>query len=138
MDGSNLPNWIKVFKEGVDLLMKNLWARHVFVHNKCGSEYNYSMMLHQLADYILFWFTQTIKPVSFNYIEWILRNEMYFLPVAADATTNGFTKEVAEKLMVMYEECLQGNFSSVEILREESLCSASCPTSCNETTGIVE
>ncbi|GAU36569.1 hypothetical protein TSUD_362390 [Trifolium subterraneum] len=31
-----------------------------------------------------------------------------------------FKEGVAKKLIVMYEECLQGNFSSVEILREEN------------------
>jgi hypothetical protein len=29
--------------------------------------------------------------------------------------------QVAKKLIVMYEECLQNNFSSIEKLREESL-----------------
>ncbi|WJX61212.1 hypothetical protein P8452_46327 [Trifolium repens] len=78
-------------------------------------------MLEDLADDILFWFTQTIKPISFDYIERILRNEMYSLPMTVDATRNGITKEVAKKLIVMYEECLQNNFSSIEKLREESL-----------------
>ncbi|WJX67573.1 SNW domain-containing protein 1 [Trifolium repens] len=86
---------------------------------------NHSIMLQQLADYILFWFTQTIKLVSFDYKEWILRNELCYLPITVVAVTNGITKEVPEKLIVMYEECLQGNFSSIEILREESLCSVS-------------
>jgi hypothetical protein len=59
MDGSNLTNSIRVFEEGVRLLMEDLWARHVFIHNKCAS--NPSLMLQQLAEDILFWFTQTIS-----------------------------------------------------------------------------
>lgn len=113
MDGSNLTNSIRVFEEGVGLLMEDLWARHVFIHNKCGS--NPSLMLQQLAEDILFWFTQTIKPVSFDYIEWMVRNELCPLPIPAK-NVFATTKEVAKKLMVMYEECLQGNFSSVESL----------------------
>lgn len=116
MDGSNLTNSIRVFEEGVCLLMEDLWARHVFIHNKCAS--NPSLMLQQLAEDILFWFTQTIKPVSFDYIEWIVRNELYPLPIPAK-NVFATTKEVAKKLMVMYEECLQGNFSSVKTLWEE-------------------
>lgn len=113
MDGSNLTFSIRVFEGGVRLLMEDLWERHVFIHNKCGS--NPSLMLQQLAEDILFWFTQTIKPVSFDYIEWIVRNELYPLPIPAKIVF-ATTKEVAKKLMVMYEECLQGNFSSVESL----------------------
>ncbi|AES80887.1 hypothetical protein MtrunA17_Chr7g0253721 [Medicago truncatula] len=131
IDCSNLTNSIRVFEEGVGLLMEDLWVRHVFIHNKCGS--NPSLMLQQLAEDILFWFTQTIKPVSFDYIEWIIRNELYPLPILAK---NAFatTQEVAKKLMVMYEECLLDNFSSVVTLREENLSRGSCSTSSNEAT----
>ncbi|KAK2422069.1 NADH--cytochrome b5 reductase [Trifolium repens] len=137
MDGFNLPNWIRVFKEGVDLLMNNLW---LYIPCGCGStsKSSHSLMIQRHADYILFWFTQTIKPVSFDYIEWILRNELCYLPITVGAVTNDITKEVAEKLMVMYEECLKGNFTSVKILREEHLCSPSCSTSCNETTACLD
>lgn len=52
----------------------------------------------------------------------ILSNELYALPIHYQlATDASITKEVATKLMLMHKECLQGNFSSVEILREESL-----------------
>jgi hypothetical protein len=107
----------------VSLFVKNLWARRVFVEEECGS--NPSLMLEDLADDILFWFTQTIskqiklitylislfifiilisfflcyfleniEPISFDYIERILRNEMYSLSMTVDATRNGITKEV--------------------------------------------
>jgi len=39
--------------------------------------------------------------------------------------------KVAEKLVVMYEECLQGNFSSVKILREASKSWEGCSISSN-------
>ncbi|MCH98411.1 hypothetical protein A2U01_0019413, partial [Trifolium medium] len=81
MDGSRVlqGDSMRVFTEGVSLLMDNLWLRHVFVEENCGS--NPSLVLRYLADVILFWFTQTIKPVSLVYIEWILKYEMFFLPV---------------------------------------------------------
>ncbi|GAU49225.1 hypothetical protein TSUD_282760 [Trifolium subterraneum] len=109
-----------VFKEGVSLLMNNLWARR-FSISLCGS--NPTPMLQYLADVIFFWFTQTIKPLFFDHIVRILKNEMYRLPYKT--IHYDITEEVAKKLMVMYEECLQGNFSSVDILREESLSLAS-------------
>jgi hypothetical protein len=122
MDGSIMlqGDLMKVFKEGVGLLMNNLWARR-FSISLCGS--NPTPMLQYLADVIFFWFTQTIKPLSFDHIVRILKNEMYRLPYKT--IHYDIAEEVAKKLMVMYEECLQGNFSSVDILREESLSLAS-------------
>ncbi|GAU22688.1 hypothetical protein TSUD_235100 [Trifolium subterraneum] len=101
MDGSRVlqGDSMRVFKEGLNLFVKKLWVDHVFVKAECGS--NSSLMLQDLADDILFWFTQTIT----------------------------------KKLMVMYEECLESNFSSVEILREESLSWASCSILSNDITG---
>nr|ABN09804.1 hypothetical protein MtrDRAFT_AC167711g39v2 [Medicago truncatula] len=40
-------------------------------------------------------------------------------------------EEVCEQLLVMYEECLQGDFSSVKILREASKSWVGCSTSSN-------
>ncbi|MCH93636.1 pre-mRNA-splicing factor prp45, partial [Trifolium medium] len=119
-NSSEVDDASQVFRQGICLLMENLWVRNVFIHHLCHS--NPHPMLQQLADDILFWFTQTIKPLSLAYLERILRNELYSLPINHYvAATNGITKEVATKLMRMHKECLQGNFSSVEILREESL-----------------
>jgi hypothetical protein len=60
MDGSIMlqGDLMKVFKEGVGLLMNNLWARR-FSISLCGS--NPTPMLQYLADVIFFWFTQTIS-----------------------------------------------------------------------------
>lgn len=62
---------IAVFRQGIGFLMENLWVRRVFVHHLCDSS-NPHPMLRELADDILFWFTQTIKPLSFAYLERIL------------------------------------------------------------------
>ncbi|KAL6565534.1 hypothetical protein OROHE_004589 [Orobanche hederae] len=118
-DNSSLTDASGVFREGIGLVMENLWVRRVFIHHLCRS--NPRRMLQQLANDILFWFTQTIKPLSFAYLERILRDELYSLPIDYQFATNGITKEVASTLMRMHQECLQGSFSSVQILREESL-----------------
>jgi hypothetical protein len=120
-NSSEVDGASQVFRQGIYLLVENLWVRHVFIHHICHS--NPHPMLEELADDILFWFTQTIKPLSFDHIVSILKNEMYRLPYKT--IHYDIAEEVAKKLMVMYEECLQGNFSSVDILREESLSLAS-------------
>lgn len=48
-----------VFREGVDLYVENLWARHDFLKKHCGPDP--SPTLQELADEILFSFTQTIS-----------------------------------------------------------------------------
>ncbi|KAL6524806.1 SNW domain-containing protein 1 [Orobanche minor] len=92
-DNSSLTDASRVFREGIGLVMENLWVRRVFIHHLCGS--NPRRMLQQLANDILFWFTQTIKPLSFAYLERILRDELYSLPIDYQFATNGITKEVA-------------------------------------------
>ncbi|CAJ2665447.1 unnamed protein product [Trifolium pratense] len=120
---------MKVFKEGVNLFINKLWARHFSISHG-GS--NPTPMLQYLTDVIFFWFTQTIKPLSFDHIVRILKNETDCLPYGT--MHYHLIKEGAKKLMVLYEDCLQGNFSSVDILREESLSWAS---SFEETTATV-
>jgi hypothetical protein len=91
---TDLPMGLGVFRQGIGLLMENLWVR-VFVHDLCDS--NPQPMLQQLADVILFWFTQTIKPLPFAYLERILRNELYSLPIHYQLATNGsITNEVCQ------------------------------------------
>ncbi|KAK2446748.1 pre-rRNA-processing protein TSR2 [Trifolium repens] len=119
-NSSEVDGASQVFRQGIYLLVENLWVRDVFIRHCCHS--NPHPMLQELAEDILFWFTQTIKPLSLAHLERILRNELYSLPINHYvAATNDITGEVATKLMLMHKECLQGNFSSVKILREESL-----------------
>ncbi|WJX36236.1 SNW domain-containing protein 1 [Trifolium repens] len=119
-NSSEVDGASQVFRQGIYLLVENLWVRDVFIRHCCHS--NPHPMLQELAEDILFWFTQTIKPLSLAHLERILRNELYSLPINHYvAATNDITGEVATKLMLMHKECLQGNFSSVKILREGSL-----------------
>jgi hypothetical protein len=66
-----------VFRQGIHFLMDNLLLYPLFIHHLCREE----NMFQQPADYIFFWFTQTIKPLSFPYLERIIRNELYSLPI---------------------------------------------------------
>ncbi|KAL6524994.1 SNW domain-containing protein 1 [Orobanche minor] len=59
-----------------------------------------------------------VVKLCFAYLERILRDKLYSLPIDHQFATSGITKET---LMRMHQECLQGNFSSVKILMEESL-----------------
>lgn len=49
-------------------------------------------MLEELADDILFWFTETIMLLPFAYIERILRNKMCPLSIHASRSTNDMLK----------------------------------------------
>ncbi|KAL6552943.1 SNW domain-containing protein 1 [Orobanche gracilis] len=133
VDGSRVlqqGDFMTVFKEGISLYINNLWARHFSISMGVS---NPIPMLQYLADVIFFWFTQTIKPLSLDHIKKILKKETYCLPYGT--MHYHLVEEGAKKLMVLYEDCLQGNFSSVYILREESLSLAS---SFEETTDIPE
>jgi len=94
---------VAVFRQGIGFLMENLWVCRVFVHHLCDS--NPHPMLQELADDILFWFTQTIKPLSLAYLERILWNELYSLPIHYQLATNAsITKELCI-IFLFYNLC---------------------------------
>ncbi|KAL6515453.1 SNW domain-containing protein 1 [Orobanche hederae] len=109
---SPLMDASRVFRQGIGLVMENLWVRRVFIHHLCRS--NPNQMLQRLADDISF-------AAFFCLLRKDFRDKLYSLPIDYQFATNGITKEVASTLMLIHKECLQGIFSSVEILREESL-----------------
>ncbi|XP_057962513.1 pre-rRNA-processing protein TSR2-like isoform X2 [Malania oleifera] len=80
-------------KEGIDLLLLRWSALQIAVHNEWGGR-DSARKSEQFSSVIFSWFTQS-KEIE-----------------------DGSTEEVAEKLMVMHEECLEGNYKSIEKLRE--------------------
>jgi pre-rRNA-processing protein TSR2 len=70
---------------------------------------------HQLAADIFSWFTQSREQLFIDDLEDMLDESMLSLNTEID---DGSVEEIAEKLMIMHEECLEGNYQSIQILRE--------------------
>ncbi|KAK7386727.1 hypothetical protein VNO78_27062 [Psophocarpus tetragonolobus] len=114
---------IGVFSEGINLLLFRWSALRTAVENEWGGRES-RVKAEQLANDILSWFTQSKEPLYIDDIEDILDQGMLSLNVEVE---DGSIEEVAEKLMVMHEEFLEGNFSSFENLRKANLEEAARP-----------
>ncbi|KAL2344414.1 hypothetical protein Fmac_005699 [Flemingia macrophylla] len=125
MDGSRRLQGqsIGVFSEGIGLVLFRWSALLSAVENEWGGRES-RLKADQLASDILSWFTQSKEPLYIDDLEDILDQGMLSLNVEVE---DGSIEEVAEKLMVMHEEFLEGNFSSFESLRKENLDQAACP-----------
>ncbi|KAK7307075.1 hypothetical protein VNO77_39817 [Canavalia gladiata] len=92
----------------------NRWtALQMAIENEWGGRSS-RLKAQQLASDVLSWFTQTKGPLYIDDLETILDEGMLSLNTEIEDNS---IQDVAENLMVMYEECLQGNYRSVQILR---------------------
>ncbi|KAK7293557.1 hypothetical protein RJT34_16425 [Clitoria ternatea] len=114
---------IGVFNEGIGFVLFRWSALQAAVENEWGGRES-RLKADQLAADVLSWFTQSKEPLYIDDLEDTLDQGMLSLNVEVE---DGSIEEVAEKLMVMHEECLEGNFKSVEILREANLIEAAHP-----------
>lgn len=114
---------IRVFNEGIGLVLSRWSALQTAVENEWGGR-DSKLKAHQLADDVLSWFTKSKEPRYIDDLEAILDEGMLSLNVEVE---DGSVEEVAENLMVMHEECLEGNFRSIEILKEANLKQAAHP-----------
>nr|AFK34047.1 unknown [Lotus japonicus] len=114
---------IRVFNEGIGLVLSRWSALQTAVENEWGGR-DSKLKAHQLADDVLSWFTISKEPRYIDDLEAILDEGMLSLNVEVE---DGSVEEVAENLMVMHEECLEGNFRSIEILKEANLKQAAHP-----------
>ncbi|CAJ1940251.1 unnamed protein product [Sphenostylis stenocarpa] len=108
---------IGVFNEGIGLLLCRWSALRTAVENEWGGRES-RVKADQLASDILSWFTQSKEPLYIDDLEDILDQGMLSLNVEVE---DGSVEEVAEKLLIMHEEFLDGNFSSFENLRKANL-----------------
>ncbi|XP_061373380.1 uncharacterized protein LOC133315735 [Gastrolobium bilobum] len=113
----------RLFSEGIGLVLYRWSALRTAVENEWGGRES-RLKADQLAADLLSWFTQSKEPLYIDDLESILDEGMLSLNVEVE---DGSIEEVAENLMVMHEECLQGNFRSIEILREANLKQAAHP-----------
>ncbi|KAI5587498.1 hypothetical protein BDE02_05G036800 [Populus trichocarpa] len=105
---------ISQFREGICLILSKWSALQLAVENEWGGRGS-GQLAEQLASDILSWFTQSKEPLFIDDLEGILDEAMLSLNTMIE---DGSIEEVAEKLMIMHEECLEGNYSSIQKLRE--------------------
>ncbi|KAG6775185.1 hypothetical protein POTOM_018619 [Populus tomentosa] len=106
---------ISQFREGICLILSKWSALQLAVENEWGGRGS-GLLAEQLASDILSWFTQSKGgPLFIDDLEGILDEAMLSLNTMIE---DGSIEEVAEKLMIMHEECLEGNYSSIQKLRE--------------------
>ncbi|BAT75083.1 hypothetical protein LR48_Vigan01g147900 [Vigna angularis] len=108
---------IGVFNEGIGLLLFRWSALRAAVENEWGGRES-RVKADQLVADVLSWFTESKEPLYIDDLEDILDQGMLSLNVEVE---DGSVEEVAEKLMVMHEEFLDGNFSSFENLRKANV-----------------
>ncbi|KAK7258749.1 hypothetical protein RIF29_24334 [Crotalaria pallida] len=114
---------IPIFSEGIGLVLFRWSALRTAVENQWGGP-DSRFKADQLAADLLTWFTQSREPLYIDDLEAILDDGMFSFNVEVN---DGSVEEVAENLMVMHEECLKGNFSTIEHLREANRRQAANP-----------
>ncbi|KDP23617.1 hypothetical protein JCGZ_23450 [Jatropha curcas] len=122
MDGSGsgqpkkqlLSESLPIFEEGIFLVLSRWSALQLAVQNEWGGRGS-GQLANQLGADVLSWFTQSKEPLYIDDLENILDEGLLSLNTMIE---DGSVEEVAEKLMIMHEECLEGNYNSIENLRQ--------------------
>ncbi|XP_038896815.1 pre-rRNA-processing protein TSR2 homolog [Benincasa hispida] len=112
-----LADAIPLFQEGIGLVLSRWSALQLAVENEWGGR-DSRRKVELLCSDIFKWFTQNREPLYIDDLEMILDEAMLSLNTQVD---DGSIEEVAERLIVMHEECLDRNFSSIERLRQTPL-----------------
>ncbi|MED6172041.1 hypothetical protein PIB30_046488 [Stylosanthes scabra] len=110
LQGSSLS----VFSEGIGFVLFRWSALRDAVENEWGGP-DSRLKADNLATDILSWFTQSREPLYIDDLEDKLYDGMISLNLVVE---DGSIEEVAESLMVMHEECLGGNFATIEHYRQ--------------------
>ncbi|KAK9943039.1 hypothetical protein M0R45_008663 [Rubus argutus] len=103
-----------VFQEGVGLVLSRWSALQLAVENEWGGR-DSRLKAEQVISDIISWVNHSTEPLYIDDLEEMLNEAMLSLNTM---TEDGSIEEVAEKIMIMYEECLDCNFKSIENLRE--------------------
>ncbi|KAI9086978.1 hypothetical protein K1719_031139 [Acacia pycnantha] len=119
LPADSIPN----FNQGLHLVLYRWAAIRDAVENELGGPHS-RQKAETLGSNILHWFTQSKEPLYIDDLESMLDEGMHTLNLGIE---DGSVEEVAETLMILHEECLEGNFRSIEILREAVLNQAAHP-----------
>eukprot|EP01018_Ginkgo_biloba_P039794 Gb_05218 [translate_table: standard] len=102
------------FEEGVGLVLARWTALQMAVQNEWGGRSS-RQKADQLGADIVSWMTQSNVPRYIDELEEMLDENM--LLSFNTETEDGSLEEVAEQLMLLHEECLQGNYDTVSQLQ---------------------
>ncbi|XP_057732487.1 uncharacterized protein LOC130947799 [Arachis stenosperma] len=116
-------NSLSLFSEGIGFVLLRWSALRDAVENQWGGP-DSRLKADNLATDILSWFTQSREPLDTDDLEDKLYDGMISLNVVVE---DGSIKEVAKNLMVMHEECLEGNFVTIECYRQAIVNQAAHP-----------
>ncbi|OWM70284.1 hypothetical protein CDL15_Pgr026134 [Punica granatum] len=105
---------LPMLREGINMALSRWSALQMAVENEWGGR-NSRDIANKLCDDVFVWFTHSKEPLYIDDLEEKLDQGLLSLNTEAD---DGSIGEVAEKLMILHEECSEGNYSSIEKLRE--------------------
>ncbi|KAK9061213.1 hypothetical protein SSX86_018393 [Deinandra increscens subsp. villosa] len=101
-------------REGIDLLLGRWSALQMAVQNEWGGR-DTRQKAQQLAVDIYQWLNRPSESLYVDELENLLDDFMLSLSTEID---DGSIEEIADNLMIMHEECLEGNFASIGRLRQ--------------------
>ncbi|KAL8047890.1 hypothetical protein ABFX02_07G029200 [Erythranthe guttata] len=101
-------------QEGINLLLSRWTALRMAVENEWGGRGSLQKS-KQLGGDIFRLLTQSKEEVSIRHVDDMLYD---FMDTLNTDIEDGSIEEISEKLIVMHEECLEGNFGSIRSLRE--------------------
>ncbi|GLT90492.1 hypothetical protein SLE2022_084210 [Rubroshorea leprosula] len=114
MDGRQLTaESVPLFQEGIGLLLSRWSVLQLAVENEWGGRDSRRKAELLLSDVFSF-FNNSKEPLYIDDLENILEESLLSLNTMAE---DGSIEEVAEKLMIVHEECLEGNYQSIEKMR---------------------
>ncbi|XP_051138976.1 uncharacterized protein LOC127256812 [Andrographis paniculata] len=103
-------------QDGINLVLSRWAALRMAVENEWGGR-DSSQKAQQLGQQLCYLLTQSKEQVYIEDLEDMLEESVLSLNTVID---DGSIEEVAEKLLVMHEECVQGNFDSIEKLKRSN------------------
>lgn len=108
---------LAMFHQGVGFLLARWTALQLAVHNEWGGPTS-QLKAQQLHNDVVAWMVQSKVPRYIDELEDMLDENLIVL--FNTETEDGSLEEVAEQVMSIYEECLDGNFETIRDLASKS------------------
>ncbi|GLJ26721.1 hypothetical protein SUGI_0520580 [Cryptomeria japonica] len=113
-DGALSAEALSKFEEGAGLVFSRWTALQMAVQNEWGGRSS-AQKAHQFASDVVAWLAHSTLPRYIDDLEEMLDENM--LLSFNTETEDGSLEEVAEQLMLLHEECLQGNYETINKLQ---------------------
>ncbi|KAJ3674758.1 hypothetical protein LUZ60_005374 [Juncus effusus] len=106
---------VGMLSEGVSLVLGRWTGLQMAVAEQWGGRES-RRKADELAADILSWFTQTKPPLYIDDLEELIDQTM--IASFNAEIEDGSIEEIAEELMLMHEDCLKGNYESIQKLKQ--------------------